>query len=71
MRDMSSVPSRHIMDYPLALGMREKTMLFRDSDRIGGNNGPTGMGTHLRISTVGTIVASTYSLLSVVPGVPM
>jgi hypothetical protein len=52
MRDVSSVPGRHIMHYAPALGMREKKMLFEGSDRVGGNNGPTGMDTHLRIATV-------------------
>ena len=42
-------------------------MLFESSDGVGGNNGPAGMTTHQRIATVETIVASTCSLLPVVP----
>ena len=44
-------------------------MLFEGSDRVGGNDELTGMDIHLRIATVGTIVASTCSLLFVVSNV--
>ena len=57
------------MDYAHALGMWEKNMLFRDSVRVGGNNRLTRVDTHLQIATVGTIVASIYSLMLVVSDV--
>ena len=46
-------------------------MLFGGSDRVRGNNGPTEVDTHLRMPTVWTIVANTYSLLVIVPDVPL
>ena len=58
------------MDYAPPLGMREKNMLFEGSDQVGGKNRVTGADTHLRIPTVGKILASTCSLLIVVPDVP-
>ena len=57
------------MDYAPSSSMREKKILFESSDRVAENNGLTGVGTHLRIPTIGTIVASTYSLLVVVSDV--
>ena len=39
------------------------------SDRAAGNKGQNGMNSHLQIATLDTILASTYSLLVVVPDV--
>ena len=50
--------------------MRDKKKLCEGSDKVAGNDGPTEMGAYLRMSIVGTIVASTYSLLPVVSDVP-
>ena len=67
---MSSVPGRHGVDYAPPLGMWEKSMLFGGSVQVRGNNGLVGVDTHPRIATIGAILASTYSLLLLVPGVP-
>ena len=68
--DVSGIPGNHVMDYAPVLGMREKNTLFGGSERVGGNNGLTGMDIHLRVATVGTIAASTCSLCFVVSDVP-
>ena len=54
------------MDCAPSSSMWEKKILFESSDEVGGNNELTGAGTHLLIATVGTPVASTYSVLYVV-----
>ena len=44
-------------------------MLFESSDGVGGNNELIGVDTYLQIPTLGSIVASIYSLLAVVSNV--
>ena len=67
---MRSFPGSHIMDYAPALRIRGKNMLFESSDGVGGNIELIVVDTHLRTATVGTLVASIYSLLLVVSDVP-
>ena len=69
MKDMSSVPGRHI-DYAHASRTQEKNILFVGSDGVVEHKGPAEMDTHLRIATVDTIAASTCSLSPVVSGMP-
>ena len=68
MRNVSNIPGRRVMHPVPDLRMRERKILFDSLGEVVGNLGLTGTDTHLRIATVGTIVARTCSLLFIVSG---
>ena len=66
MRNVSSVSGLRIGHSVPGFRTREKKLLFEGSDGVVRNKRLTGMDTHLRIATIGTIVARTCSLLLIV-----
>ena len=69
MRNVSSVPGLYIGHPVPGFRTRDKKPLFESSDWVVWNKRLTGMDTHIRIATVGTIEARTCSLLLVISGV--